>query len=580
VLAKERSVLVFGEEPERVERLLPTLRRANLSIVRAEHASETVRLLRHSHFDLLLLVLPALGADRVLGAVRADDSACRRASVLVIGAHDEIEPDDLPFGRHANRLLPGGCSPLDFQQEVATLLAVPPRAELAEGGRLQLTLASGEQLELRVENLSTSGMLMRALDPPTVGTVFGFALALGDDADPIRGRARVVRLAAKNAAGEPGAAAQFLAIGGEGPQRIEELVTRALATSSNSNRAPAVAAAGSPRSAPAADPFDGRELERSRQELDDLTPVLDAVLERGLTRRLEVADWYVTGAELGLESIRAFSAILTAVYENRRVSAEAERRLADLVEVRGQLLEFGRPQQDVATRVRIMLALRPALQRLLRELAETGAAAGTAISGPRRPGVVSQAVVEIRRLVGGRRGLETLLGLIDDRNRPRLLPWRGAARPTPEQIQRDFAPLAGSFGIVLTAAALHDRAARRALQHQIEAELDGLRRRLATIHQRAYSLRFRALASDDLEADLQDPRLHRILVDTIAAGTEYLARAYAAYRHALEVIGEQPALIDRVERLAAAILEAERAGETGPVASRPTVAPDAASTRR
>lgn len=574
-------MLVFGEEPERVERLLPTLRRANLSIVRAEHASETVRLLRQSRFDLVLLVLPALGADRVIGAVRADDSACRRAGVLVVGAHDEIEPDDLPFGRHANRLLPGGCSALDFQQEVATLLAVPPRAELAEGSRLQLTLASGERLELRVENLSTGGMLMRALDPPTVGTVFGFALALGDDdADPIRGRARVVRLAPKNAAGEPGAAAQFLAIGGEGPQRIEELVARSLAASSNSNAAPpAPSRAAAPRGAPAADPLDGREIERCRQELDDLTPVLDAVLERGLTRRLAVADWYVTGAELGLESIRAFSAILAAVYENRRVSAEAERRLADLVEVRGQLLEFGRPQQDVATRVRIMLALRPALQRLLRELAETGAAAGTALAGQRQPGVVSQAVLEIKRLVGGRRALETLLVLLDERERPRLLPWRGASRPSAEQIQRDFSPLAASFGIALGAAALRDRAGARALRRQVELELEGLRRRLATVHQRAFSLRFRALASDDVEADLQDPKLHRVLVDTMAAGAEYLARAYAAYRHALEVIGEQPALIDRVERLAGTLLDAERAAELG-AAARSPAASDAAATRR
>lgn len=565
--ARDRSTLILGEDVSRVDRLLPTLRRANLSIVRAEHASEAVRLLRQAYFDLIVVVLPALGAERVLAGVRGADSACRRSSVLVVGAHQEIEPGDLALGRHANRLIPGDCSPVEFQLEVEALLAVPPRAEVGDGSRLQLTLATGEQFELKLENLSTSGMLLRAIDPLAVGTVFGFALALADEAEPIRGRARVVRLAPKNSAGEPGVGAQFLALGGEGPQRVESVVERALGAPSGANESPSPVRAGvqtAPRASialPASVVPDAKEIESSRIELAELTPVLDEVLERGLTRRLAVADWYITGAELGLESIRAFSSILAAVYENRRISAEAERRLADLVEVRSQLAEFGRPQQDVATRVRIMLSLRPALQRLLRELAETGAAAGTSLAASRQPGVVSQAIVEIKRLVGARRSLETLLVLLEERGRTRLLPWGGGSRPSPEQIQRDFAPLAGSFGIAVTAEAVRQRGTLRSLRRQVELELQGLGRRLAIIHQRAYSLRFRALATDDVEADLQDPKLHRVLVDTMAAGAEYLARAYAAYRHALEVIGEQPALIDRVERLGGRLLEADRASD-------------------
>jgi len=583
VSSRERSVLVLGEEAERVDRLLPPLRRANLSVVRAEHASAAVRRLRESYFDLLLVVLPALGADRVLAAVRAADSASRRAGVLVVGAHEELESDDLPFGRHANRLIPGGASPVEFQQELTTLLAVPPRAEIPGGARLQLTLPTGVQLDLRIENLSTSGMLLRAAEPPSVGTVFGFALTIDEGTEPIRGRARIVRQAPRNEAGEPGVGAQFLALGGEGPQRIGAIVERALAARPGGESDAGVESSSPrearPRDGESGDALDPRHAERCREELTELAPVLDEVLERGLTRRLAVADWYITGAELGLESIRAFSAILAAVYEDRRVSAEAERRLADLVEVRGQLVEFGRPQQDLATRVRILLALRPALQRLLRELAETGAAAGTALGATRYPGVVSQAVVEIKRLVGARRSLSTLAILLEERERPRLLPWGGGARPSPEQIVRDFGPLAGSLGLALTRDALHRRAATRALRQQVEGELQSLRRRLATIHQRAFSLKFRALAGDDVEADLQDAKLHRVLAGTMAAGAEYLARAYAAYRHALEVIGEQPALIDRVERLAGVILDAERAAEHGSPA-HPAAAADAAASRR
>lgn len=566
--ARDRRVLVLGEEPSRVDRLLPALRRPEVTLVRAQHASEAIRLLRQAHFDLIALILPALGAERVLTSVRAEGSACRRSGVLVVGGHDEIEPDDLALGRYANRLLPGGCGPVEFQQEAATLLAVPPRAAIAEGARLQLTLSSGEQVELRLENLSTTGMLMRANDPLAVGTIFGFALELDGQPDPIRGRARVVRVAKAKGGSDPGVGAQFLALGGEAPQRIETLVERALAEPASAALAPPAATVvetpaapplGASPKRPAGAP-DSRQIARCREELADLTPKLDALLEHGLSRRLVVADWYVAGAELGLESIRAFAALLSALHENRRGSAETERRIADLVEVRAQLLEFGRPRQDLATRVRVLLSLRPALQRLLGELAASDAPAGGALGVPRSPIAVAQALVEIKRLVGARRSLQSLATLLEERERPRLLAWRSGTRSSPEEIVRAFAPLAASFGIELTAQGLRQGAALRETRRQIERELPGLSRRLATVHQRAFGPRFRALVSDDVEADLLDGKLQRVLAETTAAGADYLARAYAAYRHALEVIGEEPTLLERVERLGATLFDAEAAG--------------------
>jgi hypothetical protein len=72
---------------------------------------------------------------------------------------------------------------------------------------------------------------------------------------------------------------------------------------------------------------------------------------------------------------------------------------------------------------------------------------------------------------------------------------------------------------------------------------------VATVHQKVFGLRFRRLATDDVDADLLDPKLYQILLDTLAAGADYLARAYGAYRHALEAVGADPALLDRAARL-------------------------------
>jgi hypothetical protein len=569
VPAKNRSALLLADEPARVERFVAPLRRANLAIARAPLASEAERMAHSAPYDLVFVVLPAIGAERFLRSVRAPECASRCASVLVVAAGDELGPADLELGRHANRLLPGDGDLQTFQQELTALLDVAPRAEIADGARLELTLQTGEHLELWIENLSTSGMLMRALQPLAVGTVFGFALELQTEREPIRGRARVVRVAEENQFGHCGVGARFLALGGEAPQRLEELVQRtregapgAHAAAPPDQRVPDWPLSSSKH--PLEDPIERpapADVARSREELADLTPALEEVLERGLLRRLNAAEWYVTGAELGLESLRAFSTVLASVYENRVVSREAERRLADLVEVRRQLAEFGRPQQDVATRVRIMLALRPALERLLRELAETGAAAGTSLAAFRFPGVISQAVVEIKRLVGARRGLASLSELLAERQRFRLLPIGSITRRSPEQIDREYGALAAGFGIALTAERLGERRSLAAVALDVARETRELERRLETVHRKTFSLRFRSLATNDIEADLQDPKLHRVLVETLAAGAQYLSRAYGAYRHALEVLGEDPALIERVERLGATIVAADRATE-------------------
>lgn len=567
--ANDRRVLLLADEPERVERFVAPLRRANLSIVRAPLASEAERMAHSAPYDLLLVVQPARGAERLLSGIRAPQCASRSGGVLVVAEGEEPGPRDLELGRHANRLLPGDCDLQTFQQELAALLAVAPRAEVADGARLELTLQTGERLELWIENLSTSGMLMRALQPLAVGTVFGFALELQTEQKPIRGRARVVRVATENQFGHCGLGARFLALGGEAPQRLEQLVQKSLETLPERRAAPlpdpaasgAPAAASKPLSEPSLESLAPGDLARGREELAALTPVLEELLERGLVRRLVAAEWYVTGAELGLESLRAFSAILSSVYENRVVGRDAERRLADLVEVRRQLAEFGRPQQDVATRVRIMLALRPALERLLRELGETGAAAGTGMAAFRSPGVISQAVVEIKRLVIARRGLASLSQQLAGRQRFRLLPLGDGARRSPEQLEREYGALAAGFGIALTAARLEQRRTSGALALDVARELQNLERRLETVHRKAFGPRFRSLATDDVEADLQDAKLHQVLVETLAAGAEYLSRAYGAYRHALEVLGESPALIERVEQLSATLGAAERAME-------------------
>jgi hypothetical protein len=486
----------------------------------------------------------------------------------VVARGDDGESTDASLNRSANRLLPAECSTDEFRRAATALLNVAPRIAVDDRAQLRLNSEAGTTECPQVENLSPSGMLFAALTPLPVGTVIGFGLQLPDRREPIRGKAEVVRLAPSTKTGEHRIGVRFLALGGEAPEQLRALV--ALDSANENEPGSAAASATSPpldsrfASAPATSDslsaLNPGDLERYREELAELTPVLDEALERGLRRRLRVADWYVTGAELGLETLRAFSTILASIYENRTLGSEASRRLSDLVEVRRRLAEFGRPQQLVATRVQIMLELRPALERLLRELVD-GRDDSRAASPGRPLGVVAQATVEIKRMVGLKRGLENLLDQLEELQSPRFLMARGAIRRSVERIHREYASLAGALGIALDPAQLASRRQLRSATHAVEREVRGLERRLTTIHQRTYTGEVRKLASGDPEADLIDPRLHQILNDTLSAGAEFLVRAYSAYRHALEVTGSDPALIERVERLNALTSETQESLE-------------------
>ena len=97
------------------------------------------------------------------------------------------------------------------------------------------------------------------------------------------------------------------------------------------------------------------------------------------------------------------------------------------------------------------------------------------------------------------------------------------------------------------------RRGRRSLAFEVEREIGRLDDWLAAIHKQVYAGKRRPLASGKLADDLAEQRLHPVAGETLAAGYEYLVRAHGAYRHALEMAGADPALLDRVGDLAADI---------------------------
>lgn len=551
----ERRALLAGSQLAAVERFTPLLRRANFVVHRTSSPSDALQRVAAGRLDLLIVALPLPGVREILETVRGPGSPCLHASMVLVGDAAQPELTDERITRLANRVVTQQAPAEEIERTLSVLLEVAPRIDVSGTARVRRSVHEAPR-QLRLENLSSSGMLLSGRDPLPLGCLFGFELELPEQAMPIRGQARVVRHAAVRRPGEQGIGASFVALGGDGPETLRRIVLlgRHAAVPEAAFTVPegvaaAPAAAPPPSRGPATAARD-RELAALREELAELEPFLDDLLRQGLPQRLAVADWYHTGVELGLESLAAFAAILEKVYKGQSGPPESARRIADLLVVRQRLAEFAQPQRGLDARVEILVALRPALERLLRELGEAPAVAPTGRAAER--GVVQQLAADIQRVLRARRSLGALRALLGELDRPRFLVARGALRRRARDLYDQYRGFGAHLGIA-GPETLTSRAGRRSVRVAAEREAQRLEALLAAIHDRVYPPRLRQMASGDVAVDLSEQRLEPVLAKVLAAGHEYLARAYSAYRHALELTGADGALLDRAASLAAAV---------------------------
>lgn len=151
--------------------------------------------------------------------VREDDGTkATSIAVYAPGEMDPVEMDLLASGANSLLRLP---ATRDWDKRLARLLQVPPRqavrvpvfVEVETEGAVRTTLGTSV-------NLSENGILIQAqaLD---VGSELTFAFRLPGATDPVRGRARVMRIAADDSFG-----LEFSEISGESLQIIHAFVTR------------------------------------------------------------------------------------------------------------------------------------------------------------------------------------------------------------------------------------------------------------------------------------------------------------------------------------------------------------------
>ncbi|MEW6336897.1 MAG: PilZ domain-containing protein [Acidobacteriota bacterium] len=222
-----RRVLVVGSEAPALATVIPLLRRAKFEVATVPDGPEALSTVETEKYDLILVGYPLREAPfgRLLEAIRRKGAPCRNAGVLLLAHQNAFDEAERYLGRGVNRVVQeeGGANRLILI--VADLAGEAPRISLRTVVQMDVRIGRERELALyQTENLSSSGMLVRADRTFPVGTRFDFELTLPGQVNPIAGTAEIVRHT--DAAHEKvrGFAVRFLSFKADGRDTLESFV--------------------------------------------------------------------------------------------------------------------------------------------------------------------------------------------------------------------------------------------------------------------------------------------------------------------------------------------------------------------
>ena len=193
---KNRRVLVVGSGSTTLAASAPALLRQGLEVDRVSSSKTALELARHVRFDLALLDYPPSGiamTDLARGLVAAG-LPDHRTYVVLVAQPDKIEEARAYVGNGVDAVLSAAATTEESAQALHEILGAPPRLCVRVPVRVEVSLEEGPSLVFRqTENLSATGMLVRAPRALPVGTEVSFRMDLPGARSSIEGRAQVVR---------------------------------------------------------------------------------------------------------------------------------------------------------------------------------------------------------------------------------------------------------------------------------------------------------------------------------------------------------------------------------------------------
>ena len=192
-----RSILFAGTDLPLFKHVADAVRAMGITTDQVPWNGAVCELVAVRHFDVVVAGYPLPGAElgRFLSTLRAQQSPCRSAGLVLVAALGTVEEATLLIGRGVSRVLSERSPPDVLVLTLGELLAVAPRVPVKTTAWVRAAVERGPQSALyQTENLSDSGMLLRGWSHLTVGTGFSFELNIPGQEEPIRGQATVTRV--------------------------------------------------------------------------------------------------------------------------------------------------------------------------------------------------------------------------------------------------------------------------------------------------------------------------------------------------------------------------------------------------
>jgi hypothetical protein len=234
-LSHRRVLVVPGNrdrESELMRVVMPPLVRLGCITDRAAEGYAATQVLEQIRFALVVVAAPIEEPPltALIKSMRWKEAACRRTPLLVVSWPEGLWAAEEFLNRGVNRVIRHDTPHWEVDKVVEDLLAVEPRVKYSTVIKLQVPHAGRVESKMaQLDNLSTSGMLIRGPDHVQVGAPLPFEMPLSGDPTPIRGLAEVVRSTTREREGVTGFAARFVQIDDDGALRLERFVARNMA---------------------------------------------------------------------------------------------------------------------------------------------------------------------------------------------------------------------------------------------------------------------------------------------------------------------------------------------------------------
>ncbi len=193
-----RQILFSGLGHNDVHRLVSLLEAFEVDFHRVPWNQRLAGIVARSGFDVVVVgePNPELSLEELLSALRRAGSASRHAGLVLYGSSEVAELGRQFLGHGVNRVVSKSDPDHEVQDSVLSLIDVPRRFHLRTPVHISLTREMDTTTAYcHTENLSMSGMLVNCTQQPSVGALLEFALLFPEEESPIRGRARVARIA-------------------------------------------------------------------------------------------------------------------------------------------------------------------------------------------------------------------------------------------------------------------------------------------------------------------------------------------------------------------------------------------------